>query len=168
MLKGSYSICLPQQHKLMENAPIWDDVHFGRGKTKWSYNDWYSTQILPLLLLFVIVGYCLCISWDYSLCTSAGWASVCVWLAVGMRLSQVLYPLHDGKLFVQLLSEVCRELLLLFDYDYLLNRSFDLLIIRSVVAKCNIPAQSNKRKQMSYSCCCRRHRNRQQLQDDNR
>lgn len=98
------------------------------------------------------------------------WVSecVCVWLAVGMRLSQVLYPLHDGKLFVQLLSEVCRELLLLFDYDYLLNRSFDLLIIRSVVAKCNIPAQSNKTKQMSYSCCCRRHRNRQQLQDDNR
>lgn len=93
---------------------------------------------------------------------------VCVWLAVGMRLSQVLYPLHDGKLFVQLLSEVCRELLLLFDYDYLLNRSFDLLIIRSVVAKCNIPAQSNKTKQMSYSCCCSRHRNRQQLQDDNR
>lgn len=98
------------------------------------------------------------------------WVSecVCVWLAVGMCLSQVLYPLHDGKLFVQLLSEVCRELLLLFDYDYLLNRSFDLLIIRSVVAKCNIPAQSNKTKQMSYSCCCRRHRNRQQLQDDNR
>lgn len=98
------------------------------------------------------------------------WVSegVCVWLAVGMCLSQVLYPLHDGKLFVQLLSEVCRELLLLFDYDYLLNRSFDLLIIRSVVAKCNIPAQSNKTKQMSYSCCCSRHRNRQQLQDDNR
>lgn len=96
------------------------------------------------------------------------WVCVCVWLAVGMRLSQVLYPLHDGKLFVQLLSEVCRELLLLFDYDYLLNRSFDLLIIRSVVAKCNIPAQSNKTKQMKYSCCCRRHRNRQQLQDDNR
>lgn len=93
---------------------------------------------------------------------------MCVWLAVGMRLSQVLYPLHDGKLFVQLLSEVCRELLLLFDYDYLLNRSFDLLIIRSVVAKCNIPAQSNTTKQMNYSCCCRRHRNRQQLQDDNR
>lgn len=95
------------------------------------------------------------------------WVSECVCVVVDMRLSQVLYPLHDGKLFVQLLSEVCRELLLLFDYDYLLNRSFDLLIIRSV-AKCNIPAQSNKTKQMSYSCCYSRHRNRQQLQDDNR